>query len=166
MLGSRGEDCPFPCTHFRGFKISFQKRNATDAAAICIPASPVSNTRAAQAYDLAIWWEKWKHSIASYYRRLNTTSAVFLVSGIRTTAQYANCCHVDSAIATELYVSTGANFVFSAGARVEEVSRSFGFQIGDYDPHSQPWVIFVTKLPASFWGPIRSFKTALVNKLK
>ena len=155
-----------------GFKISLEKCNATAAAAICIPASPVNNTRAAQGYLLAAWWEKWKHSIASHYRRLNTTSSVFLVSGIRTTAQYANCCHVDSATSTELYISgspqipTGATFSFSTGAKVEEVTRSFGFQIGDYDPRSLPWVIFVTKLPASFWGPIRTFKTALVNKLK
>jgi hypothetical protein len=152
-----------------GFKISIEKQNTASAAAICIPASPVSNIRAAKAYDLAIWWETWKHNIAAYYRRLNTSSSVFLVCGMRTTAQYANCCHSDRDMSTELRISGSApllNGTFSIGARIEEVNRTFGFQIGEYQPQSMPWVIFVNKLPACFWGPMRRLKTTLLNKFK
>jgi hypothetical protein len=154
-----------------GFKISIQKRDAGSAVAICIPASPVNNIRAARAFDLAIWWETWKHNVAAYYRRLNTSSSVFLVCGMRTTPQYANCCHSDSDMSTELRISGSAPLstgtgTFSAGARIEEVNRTFGFQIGEYQPQRLPWVIFVNKLPACFWGPMRQLKTTLINKFK
>lgn len=125
-----------------------------------------------KAYELAVWWDMWKYNIASYFQRLNTSSSIFLVSGMRTTPQYANCCHNDANTSTELLISgsapvlAGTSVTFSAGATINEVNLSFGFQIGDYEADKLPWVIFVNKLPASFWGPLRRLKTVFLNKFR
>ena len=74
---------------------------------------------------------------------------------------------------TELYISGSSGLpssrtvIFSAGASIMESSRAFGFQMGDYQPLSAPWVVFVNKLPACLWGPLtRRMKTIFLNKYK
>jgi hypothetical protein len=153
-----------------GFKLSIEKKRTTAAAAVCFLASPMSNTRAAQVYALANWWETWKRSVATYFHRLNTLSSVFLMYETRTTPQYANCCHIDSSTSIELYISGSSGLpsresvTFSTGATIRENSRAFGFQVDDYQPQRPPWIMFVNKLTACLWGPVtRLLKTILLN---
>jgi hypothetical protein len=148
-----------------GFSISIVKSNASEAAAVCVLAAPVLSARAVSSYALARWWEKWRHCIAGYYRRINTTSSAFLVGGTRTSPQFVNCCTNTSATSTELQISGSVPVIlesgisFNAGCTIQEVNRSFGFQVGMYQGHERPWVVFMNKQPSSYWGPMRRLKS-------
>lgn len=123
------------------------------------------SNRAASSYDLALWWEKWRHGIAAYYRRINTTSSAFLVCGTRTSPQFVNCCTNTLETSSKLQVSGSGPVIldsgisFTAGCAIQEVNKSFGFQIGAYQRNENAWVVFMNKLPSSFWGPMRRLKS-------
>jgi hypothetical protein len=152
-----------------GFTVEFEKESVNKAVAVCIPAPPVTAAKSSEAYYLVNWWYKWKHNIALYFRKLNTSSSVFLVSGVRTTPKYANCCHTNNSMTTKLTVigaapvAIGTGFSFEASCKVEEVNRAFGFQFGEHKADQLPWVVFMTKHPSNFWGPLRRLKMIMLS---